>query len=49
MAELACGPQAEELVAAGHGLEAQLLVVGELVLEGVLAVVEGRHVFSGCW
>src|SRR5215213_9618489 len=42
-AELLGRPQPEELVAARRRLEAQLLVVGELPLEGVLAVVEGRH------
>src|SRR3954452_748134 len=42
-AELLRRPQPEELVAAGGRLEAQLLVMGELPLEGVLAIVEGRH------
>jgi hypothetical protein len=41
--ELVGGPQAEQLVAAGIGLEPQFLVVGELLLETFLALVERGH------
>src|SRR5262245_52490106 len=55
-AQLARGPLAQEPVAALLGLELELFVEGELPLEGLLAVVEGRHanspgmgaVFSRC-
>src|SRR5206468_186211 len=36
-------PQAQELVAPGGRLEAQVLVVDELSLESLFAFVEGRH------
>ena len=37
-------PQAEQLVAPGIRLEAQLLIMRELLLEAFLALVERRHV-----
>src|SRR6056297_330025 len=43
LAELPGGPETQKLVAAGHRLEAQFLVMRELVLEGILAVVECGH------
>ena len=42
-AEFFRGPQAEELVAARGGLESQLLVMRELLLEAFLALVERGH------
>jgi hypothetical protein len=36
-------PKAHQLVAPRLGLELHFLVMGELVLEGVLAIVEGGH------
>src|SRR5436853_333810 len=49
-AELFGGPQAEHLVAPRVRLEAQLLVMDELLLETFLALVEGGHVrlTDGC-
>src|SRR5438128_778425 len=41
--ELLRGPQAEQLVAPRRDLEADFLAVRELVLEALLAVIEGRH------
>ena len=42
-AELSGRPQPQHLVAPGRRLEAQLLVVGELLLEAFLALVERGH------
>src|SRR5690606_18181692 len=43
LAEQACRPETDELVAPRFGLELHLFVMGELRLESVLAVVEGGH------
>ena len=43
LAQLLGGPKAQQLVAAGVRLEAQLLVMRELLLEGILALVERAH------
>src|ERR1700722_2885399 len=43
-AELLCGPQAKQLVAACPPLEPDLLVVREFALEAFLALVERAHV-----
>src|SRR5665647_419702 len=42
-AELAGGPEPQQLVAASHRLESQLLVMRELLLEAFLALVECGH------
>src|SRR5262245_41623558 len=42
-AELVRRPQAEHLVAPGHGLELQFLIERELLLESFLALVERCH------
>src|SRR5215218_7967736 len=36
-------PETQQLVAACLGLEAQFLIVGELLLEGILTLVEQGH------
>src|SRR5262249_59271469 len=43
---LLCRPQAEQLVAPRGRLESQFLVVGELLLEAFLALVERGHCLS---
>src|SRR5690242_19404865 len=43
LAHQAGGPQAQQLVLARPGLELQLEIVLELVLKGLLALVERRH------
>jgi len=43
LAEQASGPQPEHLVAARDGLEAQFLIVRELVFEAFLALIESRR------
>ena len=50
-AELLGGPQAEQLVAARVRLEEQFFIMGELLLEAFLTLVEGAHarlVVDGC-
>src|SRR3954470_1078931 len=42
-AELGCGPEPEQLVGPGRGLEHELLVVDEFGLEALLALVERGH------
>src|ERR1019366_5972891 len=42
-AENAGSPESQQLVAAGHRLESQLLVMRELLLEAILALVECGH------
>ena len=45
LAEQAGGPQPQEFVATCHRLEFQILVMGELLLEAFLTLVEGCHAF----
>src|SRR3954451_20786311 len=42
-AELSCGPEPEQLVGPGRGLEHELLVVDEFGLKALLALVERGH------
>src|SRR5260370_26912804 len=49
LADQASRPQPQHLVLAGAGLEPQLLVMLELVLESLFALVERRHLSRSGW